>query len=205
MLKIWGRLSSINVQKVVWCARALGLDFERVDAGGAFGVVDAPSFRLLNPNGKVPVIEDDGLVLWESNAILRYLCARHAGAGLCPEDRGEIARCDQWMDWQATELTPAMRVAFIQLVRTPPADRQQSLIDESLEQTESLVGVLDVALAARSFIVGDRFTMADIPLACALHRWYAMPVVRRGRPGLESWLERCRAQAGAREALVPLS
>ena len=202
MLKIWGRLSSINVQKVVWCARDLGCDFERVDAGGAFGVVDTPAFHRLNPNRKVPVIEDDGLVLWESNAIVRYLCAKHAGAGLYPQALAERADCDRWMDWQATELTPALRDAFIQLVRTAPAKRRQSLVDASVSQTEPLAAILDAALQGRRFIAGDRFTMADIPLACAMHRWFALPLERVARPNVGDWLARVRQRPGAREVLV---
>ena len=95
--------------EVVWCARDLGCDFERIDAGGAFGVVDTPAFDRLNPNHKVPVIQDGDLVLWESNAIVRYLCAKHAQAGLSPAAPAEHADCDRWMDWQATELTPSLR------------------------------------------------------------------------------------------------
>ena len=202
MLKIWGRLSSINVQKVVWCARDLGCEFERIDAGGAFGVVDTPDFHRLNPNHKVPVIEDDGLVLWESNAIVRYLCAKHPDAGLSPASLAERADCDRWMDWQATELTPALRDAFIQLVRTPPAQRQSALVDASIRQTEPLVAILDAALAGHRFIAGDRFTMADIPLGCAIHRWYGMPVERIARPNVSGWLDRVRQRPGAREVLA---
>ena len=202
MLKIWGRLSSINVQKVVWCARDLGCEFERTDAGGTFGVVDTAAFHRLNPNRKVPVIEDDGFVLWESNAIVRYLCAKHSDAGLAPASLAERADCDRWMDWQATELTPALRDAFMQLVRTPPGERQPALLDASIRQTEPLVAILDATLAGRPFIAGDRFTMADIPLGCAIHRWYGMPVERIARPNVSGWLDRVRQRAGAREVLV---
>ena len=202
MLKIWGRLSSINVQKVVWCARAVGCGFERIDAGGPFGVVDTPDFHRLNPNRKVPVIDDGGFVLWESNAIVRYLCAKHADAGLYPQSLAERADCDRWLDWQATELTPALRDAFLQLVRTSPANRQHALVEHSIRQTEPMVAILDAALEGREFIGGDRFTMADIPLACAMHRWYGLPVDRVAHANVSRWLNRVVEQPGAREVLI---
>jgi glutathione S-transferase len=202
MLKIWGRMSSINVQKVVWCAAELQCDFERIDAGGAFGVVDTAAFRRLNPNGKVPVIDDDGFVLWESNAIVRYLCARHPAAGLYPASLTARADCDRWMDWQATEFAPAMRDAFMQMVRTAPQARQMALVDASVEHTEPMMAILDDALAERLYIGGDLFTMADIPLACTVHRWHGMPIARVPRPNVVKWLERVGNRDAARSVLV---
>ena len=104
MLKIWGRISSINVQKVVWCARECGIAFDRIDAGGTFGLVNTAQYRAMNPNAKVPTIDDQGFVLWESNAIVRYLAARYAPGSLCPDGLAERADADRWMDWAAVEL-----------------------------------------------------------------------------------------------------
>ena len=219
MLRIWGRISSINVQKVVWCAGELGCEFERIDAGGAFGVVDTPAYGRLNPNRKVPVIEDDGFVLWESNAIVRYLCARYAvppsgsepsferpGAGLMPASLTARAECDRWMDWQATELSPMLRDAFLQLIRTPPQQRQPALVEESVRRCEPLLAILDEALADRAFLVGDGFTMADIPIGCTVHRWHALPIERIARPNVDKWFERVRNRAAAQAVLaLPLS
>jgi glutathione S-transferase len=109
MLRIWGRLSSINVQKVVWCADELGLPYERTEAGGSFGVVGTPEYLAMNPNGLVPVIDDGGFVLWESNAIVRYLAARHGDGWLWPTDLQLRAEADRWMDWQNFTFWPAMR------------------------------------------------------------------------------------------------
>ena len=139
MLKIWGRANSINVQKVVWCARELGLAFERVDAGGSFGIVDTPAYRALNPNGKVPTIEDGELVLWESNAIVRYLAARHGPGTLWPEPLAARADADRWMDWALVELIPAMRDAFVHLIRTPADRRDPKAIAASAKATEPVV------------------------------------------------------------------
>ncbi|MBA3478430.1 MAG: glutathione S-transferase family protein [Lautropia sp.] len=202
MLKIWGRLSSINVQKVVWCASELGCRFERIDAGGAFGVVQTPGFQRLNPNRKVPVIEDDGLVLWESNAIVRYLCARYPDAGLCPDSPAARAQCDMWMDWQATELTPAMRDAFLQLVRTAPQERDAAVVEASARQTESMMAILDDTLRDRPFVAGDRFTMADIPVACGVHRWFGLPRQHIARAHVDKWYQAVSRRGAARTVLV---
>ena len=206
MLRIWGRISSINVQKVVWCASELGCDFERLDAGGAHGVVDTPAFGRLNPNRKVPVIEDDGFVLWESNAIVRYLCARYPQGGLLPDSLALRAECDRWMDWQATEFSPMLRDAFLQLVRTSPQARQAALVEQSVRRTEPLLAILDEALVGRDFLAGDSFTMADIPVACTVHRWLGLPIDRIPRPNVDKWFKTVRNRPAARQVLtLPLA
>jgi glutathione S-transferase len=190
-LRIWGRLSSINVQKVVLTARELELPFERIDAGGAFGGNRTPEYLRMNPNGKIPVIDDDGFVLWESNAIVRYLAAKHGAGTLWPDDPRQRADADRWMDWQATELTPAMRNAFMQLVRTPPEKRSPALIEESNAATEALLAILDAQLgagtAARHWLTGDRFTPADIAVGASVHRWFGLPQPHAPRPNVERW------------------
>ena len=189
MLKIWGRMSSINVKKVVWTAQELGLDFQRTEAGGLFGLVKTPDYMALNPNSLVPVIEDDGFVLWESNVIVRYLCARHSAGDMYPTDLRERFDAERWMDWQQTTLNPASRPGFWQLVRTPPEQRDAVLIAESNAAVEALMAMLDAHLAQRSFMVGERFTMADIPVACEVHRWFGLPQPRQSRPHLERWYD----------------
>lgn len=205
MLRIWGRLSSINVQKVVWCARELHLDHERVDIGVTKGDLDTEAYVRLNPNRQIPVIEDfrgtdvggEPFVLWESNAIVRYLCARYGEGTLWPEDVKARASADRWMDWQTTAFSPAMVTAFLNLVRKPDAERDQAAIQASCERTEPLAALLDQALAGREFIGGDRFTMADISLACAAHRWIGLPRQHQPRPELERWLNAMRARPAA--------
>ncbi len=168
-LRIWGRLNSINVQKVVWTARELELRFERIDAGGAFGGNRTPAYLRMNPNGKIPVIDDDGFVLWESNAIVRYLAARHGAGTLWPDDLRQRAEADRWMDWQATELTPAMRDAFMQLIRTAPEQRSPALVAASNIATEAMMAILDAHLAGRDYLCGDRLTPGDIAVGTAVH------------------------------------
>ena len=199
MLRIWGRLSSVNVQKVVWCADELGLAYERVDAGGKFGRNDTPEYLAMNPNGLVPVIEDDGFVLYESNAIVRYLAARRGDGALWPDDVRRRADVDRWMEWQGTAFTPAMWAAFWQLIRTPPESRDAKAVEASREKTEKLAGILDAHLAGREYLAGDAFSTADIVVGCAAHRWLNLPVARLSRPHLERWYAMLQARPGSRQ------
>ncbi|AEG91614.1 glutathione S-transferase family protein [Ramlibacter tataouinensis] len=187
MLRIWGRLSSINVRKVVLAVQWLGLPFERIDAGGEFGVVGTPAYRARNPNGLVPLVDDEGFLLWESNVIVRYLAARHAPGRLYPEALPARFDAERWMDWQQTTLNRAGREAFLQLVRTPAPQRRQDQVDASVAATEPLLDLLDAHLAGQAFMAGAAFTMADIPIACELHRWRGLPLAHRPRPHLDRW------------------
>lgn len=206
MLKIWGRISSINVRKVVLTAQLLDLPFERVDAGAAFGVTMTPGYLARNPNALVPTLEDGDFVLWESNVIVRYLCAKHAAGTLYPQDLHARFEAERWMDWQQTTLNPAGREAFIQLVRTPADRRDQAALDRSVRATQPLLAILDAQLAQHAFMAGDRLTMADIPIACEMHRWWGLPLQHGEHPHLRRWYDGLRALPAARGALdVPLS
>ncbi len=201
MLKIWGRMSSINVKKVVWTAQELGLDFQRTEAGGLFGLVKTPEYMQMNPNSLVPVIEDDDYVLWESNVIVRYLSAKYASGQMYPTDLRERFDAERWMDWQQTTLNPVSRPGFWQLVRTSPEQRNAALIAESSAAVETLMFTLDMHLANRAFMVGDRFTVADIPLACEVHRWFGLPQQRQSRPNIERWYDSLRARQASKGVL----
>jgi glutathione S-transferase len=210
MLKIWGRLSSINVRKVVWCAQELGLAFERTEAGGRFGVVKTPEYRALNPNALVPTIEIDDdpggapFRLWESNVIVRYLVARHAPGSLYPEPLPARFDAERWMDWQQTTLNRASRDAFMQWIRTPAEQRDAEAAARSVQATEPLLAMLDAHLATRPFMGGERMTMADIPIGCELHRWFGLPAelyARPAWPNLERYFGVLRARPAARGVL----
>ena len=208
MLNIWGRISSINVRKVVWCAQELGLDFQRTEAGGKFGIVQTPEYLGLNPNALVPAIDDgegeDRVVLWESNVIVRYLCAKHSPAKLYPEPLAARFDAERWMDWQQTTLNPVSAGAFRQWVRTPSGQRDPAVIAHSVNATEPLFALLDAHLATRAFMLGDSFTMADIPVGCEAHRWFGLPqneYTRPAWPHVERWFADLRNRAGARGVL----
>ena len=205
MLKLWGRISSINVQKVVWCLDELDLRYERVDIGGPFGMT--PEYRRLNPNALVPTLQEpDGFTLWESNAILRYLVAKVPGTPLVPADLRARADADRWMDWQNTTATPAMRDAFWQIVRTPPEERDAAVLARSVDSSARVAGILDAHLADRPYVAGSNFTMGDIPLACHVNRWYRLPIERPSLPHLEAWWARVKARPGGRTVTaLPLS
>ena len=192
-LHIWGRISSINVKKVVWAAQELGLDFQRTEAGGAFGLVKTPDYVQLNPNSLVPVIDDNGFVLWESNTIVRYLCASRESA-LYPLDLPQRFDAERWMDWQQTTFNPASRAGFWQLIRTPPAQQNPTVIAESNAAVEALMATLDAHLAGRGYLVGEAFSMADIPLALEVHRWHGLPQTRQSRPNIERWYSALQAR-----------
>jgi len=187
MLTLWGRGNSNNVKKVLWCLAEIGLPFEHVEAGGAHGVVDTPTFRALNPNGLVPVIRDGDLVLWESNAIVRYLAAVHSDGLLYPNDPATRARGDRWMDWCSTTLAPVFRTVFWGLVRTPPEKRDDAAIAAAAAEVGRLLAMADTELSGRRHLAGDDFTMGDIPLGCFVHAWFAMPLERPPLPALERW------------------
>lgn len=202
MLKIWGRANSANVEKVLWCALELGLPFERIDAGGAFGVVDTPEFRTLNPVGLVPVIEDDGFVLWESNSIVRYLATTRGAGTLALADPRVRAEAERWMDYQLGTLAALLRPVFWGLVRTPPEQRDPAAIGRGVEALGKALAVVDGALASRPFLAGDSFTMGDIPVGCVAHRWFNVPAERPALPHLERWYRTLRARPAAAQAMV---
>jgi len=201
MLKIWGRLTSVNVQKVVWCADELGLAYDRIEAGRDFGLVDTPGYRAKNPNGLVPVIEDDGFVLWESNAIVRYLASRYSEGTLWPADRQVRADADRWMDWQATSFNPVIGPAFWQLIRTAPDRRDAAVIEAARETGEKKLAILDAHLATREFVAGPSFTMGDIPLGCSVDRWYKLPLPRETHVHVARWYAALRMRKGARQVM----
>jgi glutathione S-transferase len=205
-LTIWGRITSLNVRKVIWTAQELGLHFRHVSAGREFGVVQTAEYRLMNPNAKVPVVEDDGFVLWESNVIVRYLCANHSEGALYPAALRERFDAERWMDWQQTTLNPAARDAFWQLIRTPQTERSDSVVAKSVAATEPLLSMLDNLLASRPFIAGERFTMADIPLACDVHRYWSLPREHAPHAHLERWYREVSTRPATRGVLdVPLA
>jgi glutathione S-transferase len=192
MIRIWGRQSSANVQKVLWCLRELGLEFDRIDVGGPFGGLDKPEYRALNPNGLIPTIEDGTVSVWESNTIVRYLSAKYGAGSLYPEGPEARAAADRWMDWHLCHFLPSVATVFFGLVRTPPKHRDLAAIEAARRQTGDILGILDRHLAKCAYVGGSEFTMGDIALGGWAHRWFAMDIKRPVHPDLERWYERLR-------------
>jgi len=206
MLKIWGRNNSVNVQKPLWCCEELGLQYQRIDAGGSFGVVNTPQYRALNPNGLVPTIEDGPFVLWESNAIVRYLSAKHSAGRLWPEDLKVRAEADRWMDWQISMFWPTFRPLFWNLVRTPLNQRDEKVIEESQQQTAEILQHFDAHLKHRVFVSGKEFSMGDIPMGCAIWRWMSLPIERPVLPNVQRWFDALRDRAAYKKVvMLPIS
>ena len=187
-MKIWGRTTSSNVQKVMWGIGEMGLAHERIDIGGPFGKNREPAYLAMNPNGLVPTLEeDDGFLLWESNSILRYLAAKHQAAVLEPKDLRARALAHQWMDWQLSVLAPAITPVFWGLVRTPPEKRDHAAIDAGKQKTGAAVKMLDERLGKTAYLAGDAFSYGDIPSAIMVRRYRDLVPERPQFANVERW------------------
>ena len=203
MLTIWGRLNSHNVKKIAWFAVELGIDFVRHDVGGQFGM-DA-AYRAKNPNALIPTIDDGDVTLWESNAILRYLAAKHGGTRFWPADPAARAVGDKWMDWQAG-YADAQRDAFMGLVRQAPEDRDAAAIAASAKRCAAQMAILDDALARAPWLSGDDFGVGDIPMGVYAHTWFSIAIERPALPHVEDWYARIKARPGyAEQVMIPLT
>lgn len=201
MLRILGRLSSVNVQKVVWATGETGQVFERIDVGGPFGGNREPAYLEKNPNGQVPVLEDGDVYIWKSNAIVRYIAAHYGRDTIWEEDPARRSAGDRWMDWALGELQRVMVPAFWGLMREPDT-ADPAVIKASIARTEHCLDILEAHLAkGQSYFGGDRFGMAKIVLGPNVHRWLNMPVERARRPLLQEWYETIAARKAAKAAL----
>jgi glutathione S-transferase len=197
MLKVWGRNTSANVQKVMWAIAEMDLPHQRIDIGGPFGKNREPEYLAKNPNALVPTLEEeDGWLLWESNSIVRYLAAKHQSRVLEPADLRVRARAQQWMDWQLSVLAPAIFGMFMGLVRTPPEKRNHADIAASKERTVKAMAILDAHLAKTKFVASDEFSYGDIPVGIMTYRFVNLAP---DRPKMES-LDRWYAAISSRQA-----
>jgi len=198
MLKIWGRASSSNVQKVLWCCAELDIAFERVDVGGPFGGNRDPEYLALNPNGLVPTVKDGDLVMWESNTICRYLASTRGGERLYPREPGPRTHVERWMDWQLSVVGPPMGILLFGLVRTKPEERDQAAIEAARRRALTAWTIVEEALEGRPYLGGDRLTLAEIVLGTQIYRWFAFPIERPALGNLRGWYDRMRERPGFR-------
>ncbi len=197
MLKVYGYAASINVRKVLWVCEELALPYEREDWGGGFRSTSEPAFRALNPVGMVPVIDDAGTIVWESNTILRYLATSRGRTDLAPADAAQRAHVEQWMDWQASDFNNSWRVVLQGRVRKDPGFQDPVAIERSAKLFSSLVGIIDAQLARTgAYMVGQQFTLADIVIGLSLHRWRSIPMERPNYPHVDRYYERLLERQG---------
>jgi glutathione S-transferase len=189
MIKIWGRKTSSNVQKVMWAIGEMKLAHERVDIGGPFGGNKEPSYLAMNPNGLVPTFQDGDFLLWESNTIVRYLAGLHGAGTIEPADPKVRARASQWMDWQLTVAGPAIGPAFLGLIRTPPEQRDQKAIAASQAKTIETMTMLDAALGKSAYVAGDSFSIGDIPVGIMAYRYWQLVPQRPDLRNLKRWYD----------------
>ena len=195
MLKVHGRKTSVNVQKVMWVVGELGLPHTRTDVGGAFGGLDTPEYGAMNPNRLVPVIDDGGFILWESAAIVRYLSERYGRGTLAPEGHHAYARADQWMEWAGTTLMqPIIATCFLQLIRVQAAVRDTKAVAAAAKTVGEKLAVLDAHLADRQFIMGDQLTMADIGVGSLLYRYFNLVIERPRLVNIDLYYRRLTAR-----------
>ncbi len=208
MLKIWGRNTSSNVQKVMWAIGEMQLPFERIDVGGAFGKTKEAFYLAMNPNALVPTLEEeDGFTMWESNSIVRYLAAKHGNRTLEPADLRVRARAQMWMDWQLSVMGPAMTPVFWGLIRTPPEKRDANAIAAGKEKTIAAAKILDAQLGKTGYLAGDNFSYGDIPAGIMAYRYRQLIAERPPTRNLERWYAAISSRQAFKEQVgaVPLS
>ena len=189
MIKVWGRLTASNVQKVMWCIDELGVAHEHIHI--PFGrAKEDPAYLAINPNGRVPTIEEDGFILWESNSCVRYIAARFGAGSLWPTDPRVRADAERWMDWQLATLSEPSDTIFIGLVVKKQEQRDMAAIAAATKRLNELWTIVDKVLATRKFVAGDDLTIGDIPMGIAAHRWFTIPVERDRHPNVEGWYGR---------------
>jgi glutathione S-transferase len=200
MMQILGKAPSINVRKVLWTCAEIGIPFERQDYGGGFATTGTPQFLALNPNALIPVIIDDGFVLWESNTICRYLAGKHGRTDLLPAAPQARAQVEQWMDWQATELNNAWRYAFTALVRKSQAHQDAQLIEASVQSWNKHIGILNAQLERTgAYAAGNTFTLADVVLGLSVNRWLMTPMARPSYGAIDAYFARLNQRPAFKE------
>ena len=194
MLTIWGHENAPNVRKVIWTCGELGIAYERKDIGGPFGGTESDAYRAMNPNGRIPTISHDGFILWESHAIMRYLVTIAEGQTLLPADPRGQAQVHQWMDWQLAHLGHAIRALVLLVLKPGDSVPTPEQIEAARAEVLGLLAILEAGLVDQNWILGERFTLADIPLAINYNMWKVLAPDHQGFPALEAWYARISAR-----------
>jgi glutathione S-transferase len=199
MLKIYG-IPRSRAFRTLWMAKELGLDYENVPINFADGGTRTPEYLAINPNGHVPAIDDDGLVLWESMAINLYLAKKYGEGSLYPVRLDDEARAWQWSFWGMTEVERPVLTAMFHRALLPEDKRDAALADQSEHELGRPLMVLDQAVAAQPYLLGEHFTVADLNVASILS-WARPARIDFSRvPKAADWLKRCAERPAARAA-----
>jgi len=204
VITVYGRPTSANVQKVLWCCDEIGLAVKQVPVGGPYGGTSEPQYLAMNPNARVPTLVLDGFVLWESNTILRFLARQFPEAGMLAQRLETAAIGEQWMDWQLSMLSPAFAPLYIKLIREPAESRRADEIELLRRALADKFRLLDAHLDANEFVAGNTFGVADITLGVFAWRWLALPIQREAMPGIERWHARLLEREGFRRRVVEI-
>lgn len=190
MLEIWGRKNANQVIQVLWTLAELEIDYQRHSIGTRNGDLETEEYKSLNPNSKIPTIRDNGFVMWESHAIIRYLARQYGFGTLYPDDPQKAAMSDQWMTWSTDSFMGTFFPVFWQLVRTEESERDYKKIAEMAKQSSEILQILEDHLVKNNFVAGEQFTYGDIPLGVLIHKYFVLDIERPSLPGIEAWYER---------------
>ena len=190
MLEIWGRKNANQVIQVLWTLTELEIDYQRHSIGTQDGDLETEEYKSLNPNSKIPTIRDNGFVMWESHAIIRYLARQYGLGTLYPDDPQKAAMSDQWMTWSTDSFMGTFFPVFWQLVRTEESERDYKKIAEMAKQSSEILQILEDHLVKNNFVAGEQFTYGDIPLGVLIHKYFVLDIERPSLPGIEAWYER---------------
>ena len=207
-ITVWGRLSSSNVQVVLWCLDELGLDFKRIDAGFTYGVVDTPQYLDMNPNGTIPtLIDGESPPIFESGAILRYLAASYATDSFWPSDPVARAQIDKWAEWAKINIANLFTApVFWQVVRTAPSRQDPEMIARNIAALTKYLKIAEARLAQHDYLAGDQFTLADIQMGHCLYRYFDIDIARADLPHLRRYYDRlCQRPAYAKYVMADYS
>ena len=199
MLEVWGRKNANQVIQILWTLSELGVEYKRHSIGTESGDLETTEYKSLNPNSKIPTIRDNGFVLWESHAVIRYLAKQYGTGSLYPDDPQKAALSDQWMTWSTDSFMGTFFPVFWQLVRTEEKDRDYRKVVEMAQHSAKILKVLDDHLVMNDFVVGDQFTFGDIPLGVLIHKYFVLDIERPSLPGVEAWYERLKERPAFKE------
>ncbi|CAN5545780.1 glutathione S-transferase [soil metagenome] len=206
MIEVWGRRSSINVQKVMWAIAELGLPFKRHSVGGSFGGNNSADYLAMNPTGLVPVIRDGDVTMFESNAIVRYLAQRYGEGGLQPAAPKARAAAEQWMEWQQLAAAPVVSAIFWNTVRLPADKCDHNAIAKAQEKLQGeVLPIAETALEDRVWFAGDAFSFGDIVLGAFIWRYRQIEGSALEFPNLQRWFAALQTRQPYRDwVMVPI-